>query len=437
MAMVAPALCCSLFLNPPHGCIIELYEFLLVYRQQSEVKSASGARAQSRQHLLNAVPLVLLGVCRAWRDIALGTPVLWSTLEIRFNCFPDSVAEEPGLIEGFIDLWLGRSGGCPLSIYLSVMHIPAPADDDDSEEWTDGPFTSERIRDVIQRYSRRMRHVELHMSERDISELGLDSAAFPLLQTAAVWLCFGNYFFHSHQSRWSQLTKFEGLVLDPDLFSLAQKLIEVVCYFPDPDDPWDGPMITHSRLRSLTLSSGDRPETLLHYLTLPALRSLTMKVSESRNYTITLSIFESFLIRSTPPLVSLSTCGVHAPDPMFNCLSYVGETLENLELKSLDEAMVSSILRLNTTTFLPNLRALSLLDVYGKTDPESIVQALYHAQNCGVFPAVWPRGPLFDKVIRAGFGWDTVTGHLARIASDGMQIYVGTSDKNYAVLDGH
>ncbi|KAJ6536783.1 hypothetical protein DFH09DRAFT_1324526 [Mycena vulgaris] len=64
--------------------------------------------------------LVLLGVCRTWRDIALATPTLWLRLSIEFNLLPANVTSQPGLVESFIDLWLGRAGGRPLSICFVV-----------------------------------------------------------------------------------------------------------------------------------------------------------------------------------------------------------------------------------------------------------------------------------------------------------------------------
>ncbi|RXW18801.1 hypothetical protein EST38_g7054 [Candolleomyces aberdarensis] len=75
-------------------------------------------------------PLVLLRVCRSWREIALNTPQLWSSFEITIPshlCYIhydpdlDSSAKHQQRQESFleeVDRWLKRSGGRPLYIAL-------------------------------------------------------------------------------------------------------------------------------------------------------------------------------------------------------------------------------------------------------------------------------------------------------------------------------
>ncbi|KAJ7633254.1 hypothetical protein FB45DRAFT_1148910, partial [Roridomyces roridus] len=60
-------------------------------------------------------PSFLLRICRQWRDIALGTPALWSTMELDIDSEDKKLhARQLGLL----DSWLQRSGHCPLSIAL-------------------------------------------------------------------------------------------------------------------------------------------------------------------------------------------------------------------------------------------------------------------------------------------------------------------------------
>ncbi|KAJ7633237.1 hypothetical protein FB45DRAFT_792637 [Roridomyces roridus] len=60
-------------------------------------------------------PSFLLRICRRWRDIALGTPALWSTMELDIDSEDKKLhARQLGLL----DSWLQRSGHCPLSIAL-------------------------------------------------------------------------------------------------------------------------------------------------------------------------------------------------------------------------------------------------------------------------------------------------------------------------------
>jgi hypothetical protein len=63
-------------------------------------------------------PLLLCRICRRWRAIAIATPGLWGA--IRIGC---GVSRESGEAAAQLELpgiWLSRSGGCPLSMGLSL-----------------------------------------------------------------------------------------------------------------------------------------------------------------------------------------------------------------------------------------------------------------------------------------------------------------------------
>ncbi|KAF7352357.1 hypothetical protein MVEN_01199500 [Mycena venus] len=124
-------------------------------------------------------PTVFLGVCRAWRDIALATPVLWATLYLRIDIIDEDVAEEPGKLEAFIERWLQRAAFRPLRLGFSTQ----PSEEDGH---LDGPFTSSRLCDVIHRYAQRIEYLELDFSRHQMRQLGLDSVEFPLLWRATL-----------------------------------------------------------------------------------------------------------------------------------------------------------------------------------------------------------------------------------------------------------
>jgi hypothetical protein len=121
---------------------------------------------------INTAPIVLTGVCRTWRDIALTTPKLWATLDIPFDILPPQLASKPAS-EDFIDRWLARAGQVPLSFVFRAM-----LGQHDVEQ--------PRMRDLIHRYSNRLRYLELYTTEPQIRFLELDSVEFPLLESAAL-----------------------------------------------------------------------------------------------------------------------------------------------------------------------------------------------------------------------------------------------------------
>ncbi|KAJ7682121.1 hypothetical protein DFH06DRAFT_1463955 [Mycena polygramma] len=338
-------------------------------------------------------------------------------------------------VEEFTDQWLARAGACPLSLILTA-HV-----------------TAYRIRDVINRYSDRVEHLEF-CADFDIGDLGLTSAVFPILQSAA--FNYGNpalpdrAFSHAprfHDLRtphgfslancslpWLQLTKFDGKIGNFDFFSFAPNLVEVRCLF-DYDEGFLT-ATTHSALRSLVLLDGSYDEIIDH-LTLPALQHLNVVHMDSYDY------LGPFLERSSPPLVSLS---VRAHSDKFyqvwnKYLPHVAETLENLHILRPSEEVVIDMFfpfgdrRLQAP---PKLRALSLEDVDGGVNLYRLTQFLYlRSGKLRSFRLVWTHSPLMDRWCNAGPSrgtatQDTISGHFSQIADAGTDIYLGTVDKNYA-----
>ncbi|KAJ6606018.1 hypothetical protein DFH09DRAFT_1269122 [Mycena vulgaris] len=72
-----------------------------------------------------AAPLLLGGICRDWRGIALSTPRLWSVLQLTL----DKSRPRPELLSELLSAWLSRSGAQPLKLSLSYedrRHEPSP-----------------------------------------------------------------------------------------------------------------------------------------------------------------------------------------------------------------------------------------------------------------------------------------------------------------------
>jgi hypothetical protein len=91
-------------------------------------------------------PFILGAVCRDWRAVTWSTPILWSSIVVRFFALDNNKST-------LVKDWLSRSGQHPLSICIFFWPIPSTAQAD--------------IRffgDIINQYSSRWRHFELSAS---------------------------------------------------------------------------------------------------------------------------------------------------------------------------------------------------------------------------------------------------------------------------------
>ncbi|KAJ7462087.1 hypothetical protein FB451DRAFT_1562654 [Mycena latifolia] len=412
--------------------------------------------------LESQAPTLFLGVCRTWRDIALGTPALWATLSLCFDFIAEEVIAEPEAVEGFIDMWLGRAALSPLSLVFNA------------EFAGDSPFAPSRMRDVIHRYAHRLEYIELETSQHDIQQLGLDSVALPLLQRAAIrdnleaWpdssnpvriysnapqlhhlIILGVTEISCYTPPWLQLTKFEGVIYNLDLFVLAPNLVEVKGSVASMGTIPTSPIL-HPNLQSLTLSQSEYTITefdfdLLPHLTLPALQFLhtsdILLDSESPA-----DSFCAFLTRSSPPLRTLS---VRVSYDMFDkwdkCFCRVAATLENLELHLADDNFQYQVFNLGSQYSsynpLPHLRTLHLVHVLRGTDFNHMVRFLRRRSTTPTLaklrsfrlisqPGTSVQDILSDE-IGVGTGCQAPTDQLALLASEGIDIHIGTTEKTY------
>ncbi|KAF8214021.1 hypothetical protein K438DRAFT_1802743 [Mycena galopus ATCC 62051] len=378
-----------------------------------------------------SAPIVLTTICHAWRDIALATARLWSKLEVRFHDIPAAVISTPGLVEGTIDRWLARAGNCPLSLKFHAGNRN---------------FALSRLRDMIHRWSHRIRYLYIDVGFHDLGLLALDSGAFPLLQGTTIrcddkpnrtpvvgfrnvpslhQLCLPlNEFTFAPSATfvfpWLQLTKFEGTIRDFTLFTLAPNLNELICTFKSNHTPPRG--ITHRSLKSLTVC-GMRGLGIFPYLTLPALQYLDVSAiyfPES---------LRPFLARSSPPLVSLSMIG--SPPSLSRwalSMPLVASTLEILEFRDISCNSMVSMLNRHAEMFdpLPNIRTLNFRDVEGAAIASSMVDSVVS----------FLRARSGTKLHALKIVW----GHLFHIdreqlppfAHIGMDIHIGTAERNYA-----
>ncbi|KAJ7778784.1 hypothetical protein DFH07DRAFT_765988 [Mycena maculata] len=409
-------------------------------------------RLSMSEKLKSDAPTLFLGVCRAWRDIALSIPALWATLSLRFHTIDDDVAAQVGRVEDFIERWLNRAAHRPLSIAFYA-------------ECTLAPFTKERMRDIIHRYAHRIQDLELEWSRYEMDALQLHSAVFPLLQRATlgdIWEdghgahdtvplftnapqlrdfhltrdgLFSHYILPS-----LQLTRFDGDIdYDLDLFSLAPNLIEARCRVVDLEDTPDSPII-HSQLQDLTLVKypGLTAQRILPHLTLPALQSF--HISGLSTDMSTVWTLYSFLVRSSPPLRTLSILDDDEIGNLYywkECFDLLEATLEHLEVVSPRRNFQGLVFN-----SFPHLQSLSFVDPRG-VDYKALLDFLDQRTNS---PATLRSFRITcdsledistDVAVTSpgagqySFQSNEVADHLASLASRGLDIHIGTSRKNY------
>ncbi|KAJ6483878.1 hypothetical protein DFH09DRAFT_1211558 [Mycena vulgaris] len=242
-----------------------------------------------------AAPLLLLHVCRAWRQIAVSTPALWMTLTI------EAQGIQPHFVD-IVDTWLTRARQCPLSVKIVT---PLTKIDDFG-----------RFLETFSRHSGGMRSLELNLTVGDFDKMDGHRLAFPLLQTLSTRVVTWDgetgikVFEHVPMLRevrmhfappsfftlpWHQLTKFMG-----EFFTIPECLEAL--------QPTD--FICHPKIESFTLfmssEAGEiaRSTAILGFLTLPNLQTLEILDSDPDDFDA--HRFQSFLSRSAPPLRKLT-----------------------------------------------------------------------------------------------------------------------------------
>ncbi|KAJ7933941.1 hypothetical protein B0H13DRAFT_2650413 [Mycena leptocephala] len=183
-------------------------------------------------------PVILGRICSSWRTISLSTPRLWSSLHIVEPTCPYS--SSPGLYEAKVaqrlevtNVWLRRSGTCPLSISFESNHhaiTPSPSPSSNIDLFLNAliPFASQwqNIRLVtpplaLETFSRLtesdvplLKHLDIfqlsdrhHSSQRSLSGI--------LRAPSLLKFSFSGYNITSSDLplRWSQLTALDLIVL--------------------------------------------------------------------------------------------------------------------------------------------------------------------------------------------------------------------------------
>ncbi|KAJ6579532.1 hypothetical protein DFH09DRAFT_1310193 [Mycena vulgaris] len=323
-------------------------------------------------------PLILSGVCRAWRSIAFQTPRLWASFHVAVGHWSKS-----NMLLGAQRLteWVNRAGAAPLSMVLQhyvafPSSLPHLFPDtflpilNRSTQWRDihldMPFSHLISEQQVQ--------LRLHGKIPNLERLQLSVPSWQMVSdntTTPVSVFEHAPNLHTVQLLrispalivlpWAQLTHFTGEMIPASacLHVLQSAVSLVDCKFIQVSGLLDQPHLLppHLALKSFTLEGRMiTVHRMLDILTLPGLIDLDLNESGRRPSS---DEFLSFLSRSRPPLQRLTLRKGY--QSLIRGLPLL-PSLAALNLTDLSVTEMSGFLDLlRDATFLPNLTSLTVV----------------------------------------------------------------------------
>ncbi|KAF7375506.1 hypothetical protein MSAN_00438600 [Mycena sanguinolenta] len=356
------------------------------------------------------VPIVLLGICNAWTDIALATPRLWTTVRVRFPCGDDFAEVLP--------VWFQRAGNHPLSVSISLHGRCV--------NW------KYRVSDILWSHGRQLKHLEIlddddfawqsHMQD-DALDLFRDAtlASPSLLETLTI------------RCQYQQRRYFPSQILE--LLRSAPNIVEIIfhnvmtCLSNDTDTR----ILVVPTLRRLMFGeTTNTDDYLLRNLSLPALEILSLPMNSLSGEGLL-----RFMERSTPPLRDL-TLGWEV-DPghlgsveLHDCLR-LSPGLTRFRMWQPDSDAVAELLTAlaDTPSLLPNLLDLSI-HIFDDPDWEpsnfseaswrTLVRALSTRRMERLYIVPVKTSPPIDVLVS-----------LRDLVVAGANMHIGTEELNFVV----
>ncbi|KAF7352059.1 F-box domain-containing protein [Mycena venus] len=311
-------------------------------------------------------PLVLAQVCRHWRDVALATARLWSSIDLKFEVGRRNIPDNGTM--PLLRTWLSRAKRSPISLTLRLPY--------------DQPISKE-VLSVIPSYAGQLRRLELKASDSDCEALRATCSDFPVLRDLAM-ACYGSgpdpfsifrnasalreirlpymsfangVFFQSYVSLHTLQLQEMSVAALVDMLTDFPQLLHLDTGISD-YTPFDkaGVVPVTANLESLIIKSReDAPDPpVLDYLTLPKLRRLEL------HHPPQFQALSSFRIRSACVLEHLALQISTHPE----CWELIRILSDFSGIISLDldtyTYLDSFIYGLRDTTLLPHLRSLRL-----------------------------------------------------------------------------
>ncbi|KAF7352297.1 F-box domain-containing protein [Mycena venus] len=404
-------------------------------------------------------PTVLLQICRAWREIGLATPTVWTTINLDFTT-------RPGKHGG---RWYNRN----VERYLAYR-VSLARDRPLFVSLGGGPRWAECLRGdtfsaLLHRLAPRLQSLELSVDPNGLAKLDNNPPSFPLLQTLAINVDHG---YHKPIKKlfrdaprlqdvwtrswglidfpWKQLTKFHGdrvstedawyiLQSGENLVECALTLVEDETQSSLHSDP-----CSHPHLQSLTLrrdfnSYSKEYLPFIEFLALPAMRSLHLCMMEKYD----LEQISTFLSRHSSQLHTLSSfCGTTSIESLRGMahltnlefwdgkISYIHEFFR--ELEDLKQRFLPQIQHISfkSCQFILDSADVEMFarGLTSRWDPCANMVAQIRAFHVDLRRTdemtEYDMAEEFHKIRPSLAG-------LAALAKRGMHIYVGTRSANY------
>ena len=322
-------------------------------------------------------PLLVSSICSSWRELALATPKLWTTVGIILEADQDTDPSATAI--QVVNTWLERSRTLPLKLHLA--ELSDEPDDDDSAMSITNPTLSQSILFAFYPHSSRWQDVSLSLY--GIQSLMLPRLDAPILRsfhlsgpsqetshfpfrnssrlTELSWPSSIDVSMNPHIP-WSQVSYLK-LSNGMSLFSVS----ETIRLCSQLEEFWVGcsalggvanlprkpTKVKNGRLRTLELHFNGDIGPLLHSLTLPALEQLVCYAENDEASMVPIPDlrFESlrdFLTRSGCKLkkLMLGECNFTA-DELLACLEHeASETIQDLTIEGLPKLTDDVLLRL-------------------------------------------------------------------------------------------
>ncbi|KAJ7940154.1 hypothetical protein B0H13DRAFT_1936834 [Mycena leptocephala] len=393
---------------------------------------------------LTTAPLILCGICRRWREVALSTPKLWTSLHVHFTAYE---------MVDFCQLWLSRAQGAPLSLSL---------EDDYWYTSSASAASTELLLTSIVGLSQQWQKVALSIGGDLVNSILPLQGTFPLLEKFSIsvlpdsdpQICFRdapklrNVSVHRYYSQiqlpWHQLTTFR--VDDIDISCCLEILRNSLNLLNGTFNIWGDSsalpifILHHTHLECLTLGTADEgepliPISLLNFLQIPTLTSLTLDFRNYASNVVDISPILRFLSRSIAQLQTLViSCMGATTENLIECLK-VTPSLVHLELeyarhRPVDmDAIFTQLTELSD--FLPKLESLrTVFPHYNESDPPCLTASIFVQMLCWRWAAV---GIAQLRSFRLGYCCNpppfdeprTVQSEFERLEAEGMELYFG------------